>query len=155
MSFLSRPISFYEQYMQFLASHHRDQDALEVAELSRANTLAEGLGFSAFYITFPIKGFAPRATAERLNSTILSYWIGIDMSYLWVITPARLELFRLPPAAEIDPLCSLTGRRCWVRGMSWRRGMPRGRNFMICWWRRCEIDSEGFARHDFAGWQFV
>ncbi len=104
LSFLSRPISFYEQYMQFLASHHRDQDALEVAELSRANTLAEGLGFSAFYITFPIKGFAPRATAERLNSTILSYWIGIDMSYLWVITPARLELFRLPPAAEIDPL---------------------------------------------------
>ena len=79
LSFLSRPISFYEQYMQFLASHHRDQDALEVAELSRANTLAEGLGFSAFYITFPIKGFAPRATAERLNSTILSYWIGIDI----------------------------------------------------------------------------
>lgn len=104
LSFLSRPISFYEQYIQFLASHDRDQEALEVAELSRANTLAEGLGFSASSITFPIKGFAPRATAERLNSTILSYWIGSDVSYLWAVTAGRVEIFTLPAAAEIDPL---------------------------------------------------
>ncbi len=35
---------------------------------------------------------------------ILAYWLGVDHSYLWVITPERVELFTLPPAAEIDPL---------------------------------------------------
>jgi CHAT domain-containing protein len=104
LSFLSGAIGSYENYIYFLASHHRDQEALEVAEISRAHTLAEVLGSSASSITFPIKGFAPRATAERLISTILVYWMGIDRSYLWVITPERVELFTLPAAAEIDPL---------------------------------------------------
>jgi CHAT domain-containing protein len=104
LSFLSGAISFYENYIHFLASHHRDREALEVAEISRAHTLAEGLGFGSSSIAFPIKGFAPGQTAKELNSTIFSYWIGVDHSYLWVITPARVVLFTLPPTAEIDPL---------------------------------------------------
>lgn len=104
LSFLSSAISFYENYIHFLISHHRNQEALEVAEISRAQTLAEGLGFGSSAITFPIKGFAPARTAKMSNSTILSYWMGVDYSYLWVVTPARVGLFTLPPAAEIDPL---------------------------------------------------
>jgi CHAT domain-containing protein len=104
LSFLSGAVGFYENYIHFLVSHHRDQEALEVAEISRAQTLAEGLGFGSSSITFPIKGFAPVLTAKKSNSIIFSYWIGVDYSYLWVITPARVELFTLPPAAEIDPL---------------------------------------------------
>ena len=104
LSFLSGAISFYENYIHFLIAHHRDQEALEVAEISRAHTLAEGLGFGSSSITFPIKGFTPRETAKESNSTIFSYWIGVDYSYLWVITPKRVALFTLPPATEIDPL---------------------------------------------------
>ncbi|MGA9481649.1 MAG: CHAT domain-containing protein, partial [Candidatus Acidiferrales bacterium] len=34
----------------------------------------------------------------------LDYWLGADHSYLWLVTPARMTLYTLPPAKEIDPL---------------------------------------------------
>ncbi len=105
LSFLSSALSFYEDYIGFLASHQRDQKALEVAEVSRAQTLAEGLGLtSSSSVGYPILNFNPRRTAKELNAIFLSYWLGAGRSYLWVITPLRVELFTLPPAAEIDPL---------------------------------------------------
>ncbi len=104
MSFLSGAISSYGEYLHFLTSHRREQEALQVAEVSRAQTLVEGLGLGSSAISFPIKGFNPEQTAKRSNSTVFSYWIGVGRSYLWVITPERAELFTLPPASEIDPL---------------------------------------------------
>jgi CHAT domain-containing protein/tetratricopeptide (TPR) repeat protein len=104
MSFLSSAISSYEEYIRFLTSQHREQEALQVAEVSRAQALVEGLGLGSSTISFPIKEFNPQRTSSQLNSLIFSYWIGGVHSYLWVITPTRLTLFTLPPAAEIDPL---------------------------------------------------
>ena len=80
------------------------EKALNVAEVSRAQTLAEGLGFHSSLTTFSSSSFRPRQIAKRLNTTIISYRLGVEHSYLWVITPERVELFTLPPAAEIDPL---------------------------------------------------
>jgi CHAT domain-containing protein len=34
----------------------------------------------------------------------LSYWLGPSRSYLWIITPVRIQLVTLPAAAEIDRL---------------------------------------------------
>ena len=104
MSFLSGAIGSYGEYLHFLTSHHREQEALQVAEVSRAQSLVEGLGLGSSAISFPIKGFNPRQTAKQSSSTVLSYWIGVGQSYLWVITATRVELFTLPSAAEIDPL---------------------------------------------------
>ena len=55
-------------------------------------------------MTFPIKGFAPSQVAKRLNTVILSYWLGPQRSYLWAVTPNRVASFILPPAVEIDSL---------------------------------------------------
>ena len=104
MSFVSSAISSYEEYIRFLALQHREKEALQVAEVSRAQTLVEGLGLGSSAISFPIKGFNPQQTARQSNSTVFSYWIGVGRSYLWVITPQRVTLLTLPPAAEIDPL---------------------------------------------------
>jgi len=104
LSFWSGVVNFYDDYVDFLVSQRKTEKALQVTEVSRARTLAEGLGFSSSSVRFPINNFNPRRTAESLGSTILSYWLGVDHSYLWVITPERVELFTLPPAAEIDPL---------------------------------------------------
>jgi CHAT domain-containing protein/tetratricopeptide (TPR) repeat protein len=101
---LSGEIEYYESYVSFLISRHETEKALEVAELSRARTLADGLGVRNASVSVPIKGFNPMQTARSLSTTILCYWLGVDHSYVWVITPARVELFTLPPAAEIDPL---------------------------------------------------
>jgi CHAT domain-containing protein/Flp pilus assembly protein TadD len=104
LSVLSDSIDVYDAYADFLVSHRRTDEALQVAEVSRARTLAEGLGINSSSSALPIKSFNPRQIAKRLNTTILSYWLGVEHSYVWAITPARVELFTLPPAAEIDPL---------------------------------------------------
>ncbi len=104
LSFLSGVIGFYDDYVDFLLARQDVEAALLVAEVSRARTLAEGLGFNSTAVRSPNRDFHPRQIASHLDAIILTYWIGVDHSYLWLITPARVELFTLPPAAEIDPL---------------------------------------------------
>jgi CHAT domain-containing protein/tetratricopeptide (TPR) repeat protein len=116
LSFLSSGIVVYSDYIDLLIGQGRIADALQVAELSRARTLADGLGFSSASLAFPIQGFQPTRTAKKLNATILSYWLGAAHSYVWVITPAKISLVRLPPAAEVESLVqsyrpALTGPR--------------------------------------------
>jgi len=43
-----------------------------------------------------------RATARRINGTLLYYWLGETQSYLWAITSGKTSMFPLPPAAEIE-----------------------------------------------------
>jgi CHAT domain-containing protein/Tfp pilus assembly protein PilF len=116
LSFLSSAIAVYGDYIDFLVGEGKMDEALQVAELSRARTLADGLGFSSSALSFPIRGFQPTRTARTLNSTILSYWLGTKHSYVWVIDAARVRLISLPPTAEIDSLVqsyrqALTGPR--------------------------------------------
>ena len=116
LSFLSGAINFYSDFIDFLVSQKRGNDALEVAELSSGRALAEGLGTSTANLSFPIRNFHPRETAQATHSVILDYWLGPRHSYLWAITPARVTLFSLPPSAEIDSLVAsyrqaLTGPR--------------------------------------------
>jgi CHAT domain-containing protein len=100
MSFLSAVISLYDDYIDFLVTHKRPLDALQVAELSRARTLAEGLGKVETGSLATAK-FRPRDIARRLNSVLLFYWVGKDNSYLWVISPDQLACLRLPKKSDM------------------------------------------------------
>jgi CHAT domain-containing protein len=102
LSFLAGAIAFYEEYIEFLISQGKTESALQVAEVSRAQTLAEGLGLSS-KIPFPIPNFQPRLIAQRFGATLLFYWLGEKRSYLWAITRSGISLFTLPPASEIEP----------------------------------------------------
>ena len=104
LSFLTGAISFYSDYIDFLVSQGRPQDALEVAELSRTHALAVGSANGSAKVSFPLKGFHPAQVATRLNTIILSYWLGPQKSYLWAITQKGTTLFELPRAHEIDSL---------------------------------------------------
>jgi CHAT domain-containing protein/tetratricopeptide (TPR) repeat protein len=104
LSFLSSAVAFYNDFIGFLISHGRVEDALAVAEISRARTLADGLGVGSAEVPFPIKSFQPTHIAARLKTVVLSYWLGSPHSYLWVVTPGQVALFTLPAAEEIDPL---------------------------------------------------
>ena len=101
LSFLSNAITFYDDYIDFLTSQGRAGDALQVAEVSRAQTLAEGLGLGS-KILFPIPNFQPQSIAQRFGATLLFYWLGEKHSYLWAITNSSVSLFTLPPASEIE-----------------------------------------------------
>jgi CHAT domain-containing protein len=104
LSFLSSGIAVYGAYIDFLIRRGRPADALNQAELSRARTLAEGLSSDARASshTKPIE--RPQQLAQRFHATLLVYWLGEKHSYLWAVTPSKMECFTLPPAAEIDPL---------------------------------------------------
>ena len=104
LSFLSTGIAVYGDYIDFLVRHHRPDDALRQADLSRARTLAEGLSAQRIATPPSAPGSDPRQIAWRLRSTLLVYWLGEKHSYLWAINPAKTQCLTLPPASEIDPL---------------------------------------------------
>jgi CHAT domain-containing protein len=104
LSFLSSGIDFYDGYVEFLISRGRTEDALQVAELSRARTLTEGLAASPKALSFPLRDFRPRQIAQRSKAVLLFYWLGQKKSYLWVITAAKVSCLTLTGAVQIDPL---------------------------------------------------
>ena len=103
LPFLANATHLYDDYIHFLVTEGKTAEALRVADYSRAQTLAEGLGL----IRSASSSFAPPAvdakqTARRMKGAILFYWLGSKHSYLWAINAQRSQLFELPPAAEID-----------------------------------------------------
>jgi CHAT domain-containing protein len=124
LSFLSTAISFYDDYIEFLISQRRPEDALQVAELSRARTLAEGLGTAPKTLSFPLRDFQSRQIAQRTKSILLFYRLGHRKSYIWVITAAKVTCLTLPGATELDPLVKsyreavLSGRDVLAAGNS-------------------------------------
>lgn len=104
LTFLTSAIEFYDDYVDFLMTHGKADDALKIAELSRARTLAEGLASTKEDASLSSPGARPQQIAQTLKASILFYWIGHNHSYLWVITPAKTAYFTLPKAADIEPL---------------------------------------------------
>jgi CHAT domain-containing protein len=104
LSFLSSAINFYNDYIDFLVSHNRVEDALQVAELSRARTLEEGLSASARSLSRSVLSNSPARIARRFQATLLFYWIGHNQSHLWVINSAKTTHFELPKASQIEPV---------------------------------------------------
>jgi CHAT domain-containing protein len=100
LSFLSSAIDFCNDYVDFLIQHGRVEDALRFADLTRSQTLAEGLAAAGKNPQHSALG--PQQLARKLGATLLLYWIGQNHSYLWVITPDEMRYFPIPPAPEID-----------------------------------------------------
>lgn len=95
-SFFNSVARLFDSYVDFLAASNRGEEALAVTEISRAQTLAEGL---------KSRGDAridARAIAKQNNATILCYWLGRDHSYLWVITPGAVVMRPLPADTIIE-----------------------------------------------------
>jgi CHAT domain-containing protein len=105
-AYLASAIGFYEDYVRFLMDRGRSREALEVAESSHAMTLRDQLRLNR--PTGPAaRAEEPRHAADfqRLatlsGSTFLTYFLGTEKSFLWVITPSTVQAFTLPPASEL------------------------------------------------------
>lgn len=103
-SFLTSSIEFYEDYVDFLVAHRRMEDALQVAELSRARALVEGLTTREAAGRLSAVGIHPEVVARKIHQTLLFYWMGRNKSHLWVITGEKTKYFELAKAGEIVPL---------------------------------------------------
>jgi len=87
----------YDDYIAFLVSNGRGDEALGVAELSRAQSLEEALdeGATAHRVD-------PKHVAGQRNAIILSYWLAPKQSYVWTITGKSIEVFALPPMKSVE-----------------------------------------------------
>jgi len=99
LPFVANATRIYDGYIHLLVAQGKSDQALAVADRSRARTLAQALGVAG-----PRAGAAslnPRRVAQKAGATLLFYWLGPRQSYLWAITPAKATLFLLPAQAEI------------------------------------------------------
>ena len=101
LPFLANASHIYDDYITFLIDQGKPEQALQLADYSRAQTLAEGLGFNK---KEPLALSNPQRTARKMQSAILFYWLGQQHSYLWAVTPSQTRLIPLPPAPEIAAL---------------------------------------------------
>jgi CHAT domain-containing protein len=103
LSYLSSLVRFYRSYVDYLVRSEETDRALEVVESSRARILTERVKSRA---ATPRSLRAPdlQALARSSHRIFLSYWLGPKQSYVWVITPVKRELVKLPPEKEVRAL---------------------------------------------------
>ena len=104
LPFLANATSIYDDYIHFLVAHHKTDEALALADRSRARTLEQGLGVIPNSQAISRAPLHPGRVARRSNATLLFYWLGERESYLWAITPAKTSMLTLPPRNQIAPL---------------------------------------------------
>ena len=102
LPFLANAAHLYDDYIRFLLAQGKDQRALELADYSRAKTLAEGLGALPKNTAADAPSMNAQQVARAAHATVLFYWMGREQSYLWVITPNHTARYQMPPATEID-----------------------------------------------------
>ena len=104
LPFPANAAGIYDDYIRFLVNKKKVNKALEIAEYQRGRTLAEGLGLLPKEAAFKPDALNAEATANRVNGTILFYWLGEKQSYLWAITPQKTAMFTLPAKSQIEPV---------------------------------------------------
>ena len=112
LPFLTNATAIYDDYIQFLIDQNKPDEALEIADQSRAQTLAQGLGISSLAKTHSLR---PNEVARRSGATLLFYWLGQKQSYLWAINPAKTSFYTLP--SEHDIAQSMTRYRKALLGL--------------------------------------
>jgi CHAT domain-containing protein len=99
ISFFSSLGQFYDSYVDFLVEGGRADEALTVADASRALLLRERLGTGRRLP--PVGTERIRQAARALDAVILCYWMAPHRSFLWVVTPGKIEIHALPDEAVI------------------------------------------------------
>jgi len=104
LPFLTNASHIYDDYIHLLVSQGKTDEALRVAEYSRARTLSEGLGFLKATRSFQPDPLNAPQIARKVGGSIFFYWLGEKQSYLWLVTSQRTTLFSLPPGPEIEAI---------------------------------------------------
>ncbi len=95
--------ALYRRYADFLIASHKPEEALQLLDVGRARTLAEGLGLATHQLDAQPEHAANEQTvARKLDSTILFYSLGPKKSWLWAVTPHHTHLFPLPGQPDIE-----------------------------------------------------
>jgi CHAT domain-containing protein len=103
LPFFANGDAFYHDYANFLITSQKQEQALQLLDIGRARTLAEGLELAKpKQSALPEQTLDEQAVAGKLNGVILFYSLGPDKSWLWAITAHHTRLFPLPGQAGIQ-----------------------------------------------------
>jgi CHAT domain-containing protein len=103
LPFFANGDALYRDYADFLIASQKQERALQLLDIGRARTLAEGLGPADQKSNpRPENAVDAQAVARKLNAAILFYSLGPEKSYLWAVTAHRTSLFLLPGQTEIE-----------------------------------------------------
>jgi CHAT domain-containing protein len=101
MSFLDED-PFYDSYVRFLVAQGRVLDALKIAERGRAQILSQATRYSQGRLSaFSLA--TVQSALKRRNQIALAYSLTNEESFVWVITPTQLKVFRLPSHVMLHP----------------------------------------------------
>jgi len=101
LPFGANATNIYDDYIHFLVTQHKPDQALLIADQSRARTLAQGLGILSANSTINAPKLRPTDIARKTGSALLFYWLGTKQSYLWAVTAKSVSIYTLPPDKEI------------------------------------------------------
>jgi CHAT domain-containing protein/tetratricopeptide (TPR) repeat protein len=108
LPFLANGSDLYADYTDYLIHEHKTEEALNVIDQSRAESLADGLHLSRQeHNRRSSQSLNARSIANRLQATILVYSLRPKTSYLWVITPTRQQFYELAGSETILPQIQL------------------------------------------------
>ena len=107
LPFFANGDSLYRDYADSLVAAQKPTQALQLLDLGRARTLAEGLGTQtdsgrASSDSVDSSSVDPQAVARRLHAVILFYSLGPDKSSLWAVNSKSTHLYPLPKQSDID-----------------------------------------------------
>ncbi len=103
LSYQDGQMEFFKQYVDLLVEEHQDEEALRVAEYSRARVLSEKLGREPGKIA-QVNTDSFRDYAARNGVVLLSYWLGEKRSFVWVVNRKGIHMKILPGQGEIAEL---------------------------------------------------
>jgi CHAT domain-containing protein/tetratricopeptide (TPR) repeat protein len=95
LPFSTKAKPVYDAYLGFLMSRGDVATACGVADMSRAQTLTQGLGVRTSFSSIEFAS-ADRGCAKPERGVVLSYWVAPKRSYLWVLTPREVKGITLP-----------------------------------------------------------
>jgi CHAT domain-containing protein len=91
----------YMDYVAYLVRNHRTDEALEVIDQGRAETLAEGLGLDDKHASISPQRISLTTLARRSHAVILVYAMSQQVSYLWAANDKESGFYLLPDRAAI------------------------------------------------------
>lgn len=99
LSYFSKLIGLYQEYVEFLMSRERVEEALLVADTSRARILSGR--FQQPHSGKPLRAADLKRAAGMRGEVFLSYWLSGKRSFVWVVTKDAISAVPLPPESQV------------------------------------------------------
>jgi CHAT domain-containing protein len=103
LTYYNLQIQFFKEYVDLLVRENHPEQALQVAEYSRARVLAEKLGLQPRSYE-QVRLDRLQEYARRTGQVLLSYWLAPRRSFVWVIKANGIRMQELPGDSQIGDL---------------------------------------------------